>query len=218
MIDRPRLEKPQPRSIAPPLLAVYAVIWIALAIAPRFREDWLLENMLVLIAGPWLIYKYRQQPFSNLAYGCLFVFFVMHAVGAHYTYSEVPYDAWWQAATGHSFNDLVGWERNNFDRVVHAAYGLLIAPAAVELIDRVAAPAGFWRWLLPWTYLCAHSVVYELIEWAAALVFGGDLGVAYLGTQGDPWDSQRDMALACGGAAVAIGALRLATASRARSA
>ncbi|MFO1427971.1 MAG: DUF2238 domain-containing protein [Steroidobacteraceae bacterium] len=191
------------------LFAAYALIWVALAIAPRFRQDWLLENLLVFFALPWLWNKWRVQPFSDGAYLCLFVFFTMHALGAHYTYSEVPYDAWWRTFTGHSFNAMVGWDRNNYDRIVHAAYGLLVAPAAIELLDRFSTPRGLWLWLLPWTYLLSHSVIYELVEWAAALVFGGDLGVAYLGTQGDPWDAQKDMALAATGAALSIAAVRL---------
>lgn len=190
------------------LLAAYAALWLALAIAPRDREDWLLENALVFAAAPWLIHKWRLQPFTNLAYAGLFAFFVMHALGAHYTYSEVPYDAWWQAAFGGSLDAALGWERNNYDRVVHFGYGLLIGPAAVELLDRATVPRGLWRWLLPWTFLCSHSVVYELVEWAAALLFGGDLGVAYLGTQGDAWDAQKDMALASAGAALSIAAVR----------
>jgi putative membrane protein len=205
-------------AFAPGLLAAYAVFWLAMSIAPSDREDWLLENALVFAAVPWLIHKWRIQPFSNLAYAGLFAFFAMHALGAHYTYSEVPYDAWWRAAFGGSLDDALGWERNNYDRVVHFCYGLLIGPAAVELLDRAASPRGLWRWMLPWTFLCAHSVVYELVEWAAALLFGGDLGVAYLGTQGDAWDAQKDMALACGGAAFSIAAVRLMQGRRAAAA
>jgi putative membrane protein len=197
----------RPGSIAPVLLAVFGLVWLGLALAPRYRQDWLLENMLVFGAAPWLIHKWRVAPFSNAAYACLFVFFTLHVIGAHYTYSEVPYEAWWQAAFGGSLNGLLGWERNNYDRVVHFLYGLLVGPAAVELIGRATSPRGLWRWLLPWTFLCSHSVVYEMIEWSAALVFGGDLGVAYLGTQGDVWDAQKDMALAASGAALSVAAV-----------
>jgi putative membrane protein len=100
--------------------------------------------------------------------------------------------------------EALGWSRNHYDRFVHLAYGLLMGLPAIELLDRRAPPQGFWRWLLPVLFLASHSVIYELIEWAAALVFGGELGEAYLGTQGDPWDAQQDMALALGGAALAV--------------
>lgn len=198
------------RSFAPALLAAYGIVWALLAVAPRYREDWLLENLLVFGALPWLVHKWRVAPFSNRAYVALFVFFSLHAVGAHYTYSLVPYDAWWQALTGTPLDGSgAGGSRNHYDRMVHFAYGLLVTPAATELIDRAAAPRGLWRGLLPWSYICSHSVVYELVEWSAALVFGGDLGVAYLGTQGDVWDAQKDMALAASGAALSLLLLRL---------
>jgi putative membrane protein len=203
-------------TFVPALFGIYVVTWLALAVSPRFRQDWLLENVLVFGAVPWLLHRWRTAPFSDFAWAALFVFFMLHAVGAHYTYSEVPYDAWWNAAFGKPLDgSATGAARNQFDRVVHLGYGLLIGPAAVEVIGRGAAPRGLWRWLLPWTFLCAHSVIYELIEWAAALVFGGDLGVAYLGTQGDVWDAQKDMALASFGAAlgvsIGLGIGRLAT-------
>jgi putative membrane protein len=197
---------PQRRALAPALFAIYAATWLALAVAPRYREDWLLENLLVFAAVPWLVHRWRKAPFSDLAWQALFAFFMLHALGAHYTYSEVPYDAWWQAAFGQPLDGSAnGAARNQFDRLVHFSYGLLMGPAVVELLERGASPRGVWRGLLPWTFLCSHSVIYELVEWIAALRFGGELGVAYLGTQGDVWDAQKDMALATCGAALGVG-------------
>lgn len=183
------------------LLGIFFAIWLLLAIEPLYRQDWLLENLLVFIAVPWLAWNYRRWRFSNAAYACLFVFFTLHIFGAHYTYSEVPYDRWFPALAG---------DRNHYDRLVHFAYGLLVAPACVELLDRRAPPQGHWRWLLPVLFICSHSVIYEMIEWAAASVFGGELGVAYLGTQGDQWDAQKDMFLAALGAAIGVSATRVA--------
>ena len=80
------------------LLAAYGIIWLALAIDPVFRKDWLLENVIVFVAIPLFVLTARRLRFSDFAYTCLFVFFVLHAVGAHYTYSLVPYDDWWQVA------------------------------------------------------------------------------------------------------------------------
>jgi putative membrane protein len=191
------------------LLALYLLIWLALAVHPKYRQDWALENLLVLVAVPLLIMAHRRLRFSNAACVCLFIFFCIHAIGAHYTYAEVPYDEWSRAVTGHSLDAALGWQRNQYDRVVHFAYGLLLAPVAVQLLDRRAPQEGLWRWLLPALFLASHSVIYEVIEMAAALVFGGDLGVAYLGTQGDEWDSQKDMALALGGAVLAVAWLRI---------
>jgi putative membrane protein len=181
------------------LLGAFAAIWLLLAVAPWYRQDWLLENVIVFIAVPVLVLTYRRLRFSNFAYACLFVFFVLHEVGAHYTYSEVPWRDWLQLLVGGETGP-VAQGRNHYDRFVHFCYGLLIMPATCELFAARLAPQGPWRYLMPVLFVMSHSVIYEMIEWAAALVFGGDLGVAYLGTQGDVWDAQQDMALAAAGA------------------
>jgi putative membrane protein len=191
------------------LLCAYAFAWVALAIAPAYRQDWLLENLLVFVALPLLAWSGRRLRLSNRAYTLLFAFFLLHALGAHYTYSQVPYDRWAEALTGRSIDEALGLQRNHYDRLVHLAYGLLATPAAVEVLDARAPQRGLWRWLVPFSFILSHSVAYELIEWAAAAVFGGELGQAYLGTQGDGWDAQKDMALAALGAAIAVAACRL---------
>ena len=189
------------------LLGIFAVIFVALAIAPLYRQDWLLENMLVLVAVPVLVLTRHRLRFSNLAYTCLFVFFALHEIGSHYTYSLVPYDDWSRAVAGLSINEALGFERNHYDRLIHFLYGLLITPAAVELFRLYGPYPRAWAVLFPLLFVVSHSVIYELIEWAAALVFGGELGQAYLGTQGDIWDAQKDMALAFAGAVIAVIAL-----------
>lgn len=193
-----------PSPLPPRLLLVYALIWSALAIAPSYRQDWLLENLIVAIALPLLWRGYTTLRFSDTSYRCLFLFFVLHAVGAHYTYSEVPYPHWFEALSGQSFEAVFGSGRNHYDRMVHFAYGLLVTPASIELLDARAPQRGQWRWWLPWFFICAHSTIYEVIEWIAAELFGGDLGQAFLGTQGDVWDAQKDAALAALGAALAV--------------
>jgi putative membrane protein len=179
------------------LLGMFTVLWALLAVAPWYRQDWLLENVLVLIVVPVLALTARKLRFSNLAYTCVFVFLVLHEIGAHYTYSEVPWREGLQAL-GLDATRFAG--RNHFDRLVHFCYGLLMLPASWELFQQRAPPRGMWRFILPVTFIMGHSVLYELIEWAAAVAFGGDLGEAYLGTQGDTWDAQKDMALASLGA------------------
>jgi len=187
------------------LLAAYASLWIALAIEPVFRKDWLLENLLAFVALPLLVLTARRLRFSDFAYACLFVFFTFHAIGAHYTYSLVPYADWWQSLGGGALDG-----RNQYDRFVHLLYGLLVTPAAVELLAHYARFPRPWSVLVPWMFMAGHAVIYELIEWAAALVFGGDLGQAYLGTQGDVWDGQKDMALALAGTTAMLGLLAIA--------
>ncbi|HTE40423.1 MAG TPA: DUF2238 domain-containing protein [Steroidobacteraceae bacterium] len=182
------------------LLATFAVIWAALAIHPVSRSDWWLENILVFIAIPSLILTRQQLHFSNPAYACFFVFLCLHAIGAHYTYSEVPYDESVRALTGHTLNDMFGFERNHYDRLVHFMYGALIAVPSVELFIAYAPPKNLWRVLMPIFFVMSHSVAYEMVEWAAAALAAPELGQAYLGTQGDVWDAQKDMGLATLGA------------------
>lgn len=184
--------------------AALLVIWAALAIHPLFRQDWLLENMLVFVSVPLIVRFGPGLKFSDATYICMFVFFVLHLIGAHYTYAEVPYAHWYSSLTGRSFAADFHVERNHYDRLIHFAYGLLMARATIELLAARAPPSGIWRWLLPVLFLSSHSVIYEVIEMFAALVFGGNLGVAYLGTQGDVWDAQKDMVFAMVGAAIGV--------------
>ena len=187
------------------LALLFAVIWTALAIAPLFREDWLLENLLVIVFVAVLAVSWRRFPFSRVSYTLIFLFLCLHAVGAHYTYAQVPYNEWTQALFGRSFNEVMGWERNHFDRLVHFSYGLLLAYPVREIFLRIANVRGFWGYFLPLDVTMSTSMVYELVEWGAAVLLGGELGMAYLGTQGDIWDAHKDMALASLGALIAMG-------------
>jgi len=186
------------------LTALLAIEFVILAIAPHDRKDWMLENALVVLFVGAMVATYRKLTLSRISYFLIFVFLSLHLIGAHYTYSLVPYDEWFRAVTGSSLNELVGWERNNFDRVLHFLYGLLLAYPVREVFLRVARLRGFWGYLFPLDITMSTSMLYELIEWGAAAYFGGELGQAYLGTQGDVWDAHKDMALASCGALIAM--------------
>ena len=186
------------------LAVLFGLLSGALAIAPWHRADWALENALVVVFVVLVALTYKRLTLSRVLYTLIFLFLCLHEVGSHYTYSEVPYDQWFKALTGTTLNSLVGWERNNFDRVIHFAYGLLLAYPVREVFLRVAAVRGFWGYFLPLDLTMSTSMIYELVEWAAAESFGGELGQAYLGTQGDVWDAHKDMALASAGALVAM--------------
>jgi len=186
------------------LTALLAIEFVILAIAPHDRKDWMLENALVVLFVAAMVATYRKLTLSRISYFLIFVFLSLHLIGAHYTYSLVPYDEWFRAVTGSSLNELVGWERNNFDRVLHFLYGLLLAYPVREVFLRVARLRGFWGYLFPLDITMSTSMLYELIEWGAAAYFGGELGQAYLGTQGDVWDAHKDMALASCGALIAM--------------
>ena len=183
---------------------LFALVWVGLSIAPLYRQDWLLENVLVVPLVLVFAVTYRRFPFSRVSYTLIFMFLCLHEIGAHYTYAEVPYDRWLERLTGQSLNSVLGWQRNQFDRFAHFSFGLLLAYPIREIFVRVASARGFWAYYLPLDVTMACSMVFELIEWGAAEAFGGNLGAAYLGTQGDPWDAHKDMALATLGAILAM--------------
>ncbi len=189
--------------------AVYAVFWAALAINPHDRGDWALENVLVAVAALLLFFSYKRVLLSRISYTLIFIFLGLHAIGAHWTYSLVPYDETFHVATGYSFDEWMGWQRNHYDRIVHLAYGLLLAYPIRELFLRVAEVKGFWGYFLPVVLTMAASMFYELVEWGAAEVFGSELGIAFVGAQGDVWDAQKDMLLATLGALIAMGVTAL---------
>jgi putative membrane protein len=180
----------------------FCVVWLALAVNPASRSDWLLENTPLFLTVAALAASYRALPLSRISYTLIALFLVLHAIGAHYTYSLVPWAEWARAAGVAIDPGDAG--RNHFDRVVHLLYGLLLAYPIREILLRVADLRGFWGYFFPVAITLATSALYELAEWGAAEVFGGDLGVAFLGTQGDVWDAQKDMALAGIGAIAAM--------------
>ena len=186
------------------LSVLFLALAIPLAIRPHDRGDWLLENVLVVFAAVVFWFIRDRFVFSRLSYTLIFLFIYLHENGSHYTYALVPYDEWFRALTGRSFNALVGWERNNYDRILHFLYGFLFAYPIREIFLRIVNVRGFWGYFLPLDLTMSSSMLYELIEWLAVGVFGGELGMAYLGTQGDIWDAHKDMALASLGALLAM--------------
>ena len=177
------------------LLLSLVVFLVLSGIHPHDFFTWVLEVFPILIGAPILIWVYPRFRFTRLVYTLLWVHAIILMVGGHYTYAQVPLGFWME----HAF----GFTRNHYDRALHFLYGLLVTPAAIDLVDARAPTTRFWRWMLAVTFVNSHSVLYELVEWAAALVFGGDLRMAYLGTQGDIWDAQQDMFLAAVGSVIA---------------
>lgn len=170
--------------------------WAAMAINPFNRFDWLLENMLVFIYGVLLAATYQRFAFSNLSYGLFTLFLTLHLTGAHYTYAETPLGFW-----------LMEWlelGRNHFDRIAHFAYGALCGYPLYELLRRLAGSGRGWSAFLTVTMVIGFSGFYEVIEMVVAQLVSPELGDAYLGTQGDSWDAQKDMGLALLGAILAM--------------
>jgi putative membrane protein len=178
------------------LAAFYSGIWIVTAIHPTYPTDWLLENVLVVLFLVGIVWTYKFFPLSDLSYLLMTVFMTLHAVGAHYTYAETPMGYWMQ--------DWFGFSRNHFDRVVHFSFGLLMAYPIREIFLRVAHAKGFFAYYLPFDVTLAFSGAYEIIEMLVAITVSPEASDAYLGTQGDIWDAQKDMGLAAVGAALCM--------------
>jgi putative membrane protein len=178
------------------LLGVFVVLWVALAIDPWYRQDWLLENILVLVLVPTGLLIVRYFRLSNLSYTLITLFLILHIIGAHYTYEKVPFGGVVSAA--------FGAERNHYDRLVHFSFGFLLAYPIREMFLRIASVRGFWGYVLPLDVTLSCSAIFEIFEWLVAAVVNPQAGLAYLGSQGDIWDAQKDMALAGLGAVITM--------------
>lgn len=189
--SRPSLRSPEL------CFAAFAVWWIALAIEPRYRADWFLENLPTFLLAPALWLGYRRRPLSNRAYFQIALFAALHTLGSHYTYSEVP--------LGDRMRDLFHLERNHYDRLVHFAFGVLMVRPIAEITIRDTHAVGPWAWrYLSLGGVAFCSVVYEIVEWLVAAIADPQAGTAFLGTQGDVWDAQKDMGLALVGACLGL--------------
>jgi putative membrane protein len=184
------------RRLLQALCVCYALIWFIAAIDPVKRSDWLLENLLVFVSVPVLVFTYRRLPLSDSSYVLFFLFLVMHAVGAHYTYAEVPLGYW--------LKEWLHLERNHFDRIVHFSFGVMAYPVQ-EIFVRITKTGGVWAFILPAAIVISFSGFFEILEAIIATLVNPELGAAYLGLQGDVWDAQKDMGLAVLGAALGVG-------------
>ena len=167
------------------LLSGYGVIFSLLAMHPYQREIWFVENLTVLLIVGMLIMLYaRGIRFSDTAYLLMSVLIFLHTIGGHYTFERVPFD--W-------FNDLFGFERNMYDRVAHFTVGFYAFALAELLIMKRAVRSSVVLYLFPLFTIATVAMTYELIEWVFAIVNDPEAGAAYLGSQGDIWDAQKDM-------------------------
>jgi len=165
-------------------------------IRPHDRLTWLMEVAPVFVALPLMWSTRRSFPLTDLLYACIFVHCCVLMLGGAYTYAHVPMGFWMQ--------DVLGTERNPYDKIGHFMQGFVPALLAREILIRGAFVRG--RRMLAFLVVCivlAVSATYELIEWAAALALGQGAD-EFLGTQGDPWDTQSDMFLALLGALTAL--------------
>lgn len=182
------------------LLVVFLLIVVVSGFSPRSRVDWALENLLVLLLVGTLVTVSRWFRLSATSITLVFAFLCVHELGAHYTYSLVPYEHWSSAWLGFSFDQASGIHRNHYDRLVHFSYGLLLVYPVREVLWRLTPLRGFWLFFVTLNVMLSTSAVYELVEWIGGAFLGNDTANAFVGAQNDPWDSQKDMAVAVVGA------------------
>ncbi len=175
------------------LYAIYIVVWAVMAVNPKYRDDWLLENLLVFISFPLLLWLDTRRPLSFMTLFSVLIFASLHSLGSHFTYAEMEY---FDVVT-----QFFGFERNHFDRVVHFLFGALLFGLFFEIAAnsvrgyRSAMAAGLM-------FIVSISGVYEVVEWIVAAVLHPELRIAFMGAQGDVWDAQKDMGLALLGALI----------------
>ena len=188
------------------LVAWYAVVSAWTAYAPADRQFWLLASILPAALVAFLAATHRAFPLSPASYASITLFLTLHMIGVRYTYAQVPAGFWLEHA--------LHFDRNNFDRVVHFCFGFLMAYPLEETFRLLAGTRGWLLYYLPVMTILGLSGLWEIIESWVAQTFHPELGLAYLGSQGDVWDSQKDMASALYGALVCMAILFLVRRAR----
>jgi putative membrane protein len=186
------------------------VFWSALAVSPADWHNWILSSVIPAMVVGGLAFGRQVLPLSAASYLLVGAFMTLHTIGAHYTYAQVPLGGW--------LTPVLGDGRNDYDRLVHFAFGLLLAAPLREAFARVArAGAALLDYLAVMT-IVGLSGLWEILESWVAQIVSPELGAAYLGSQGDVWDAQKDMAAAFYGALVWLALTLWAQRRRARAA
>ncbi|HXZ78576.1 MAG TPA: DUF2238 domain-containing protein [Terriglobales bacterium] len=195
-VARPRVRGIPGKNFLILLLAIFAAVLVWSAIRPYNYFTWFLEVVPALIALPILLFTYRRFPLTRLVYVLILCQALILLVGGHYTYAREPVFGW--------IRDHWHLSRNYYDRVGHFAQGLVPAFVAREiLIRKQVVKRGPWLFFIVVSICLAISAAYELFEWRVAVATGSAAN-DFLGTQGDPWDTQEDMATALVGAIVGL--------------
>lgn len=178
------------------LIAIYAVVFVVLAIKPYDRWDWALENFFPVSMLLAAIIAHPHHKFTRLSCYLIFVYLCVQTYGGHWTYALAPPFNW--------LRDEFHLSRNHYDRVAHFMLGFLMAMPIREVLLQVIITTRRWMAFLTASIVLAIGAFYEFIEWWASLLASPELGNAFLGTQGDIWDSHWDMFLALVGAVIAL--------------
>jgi len=178
------------------LFSAYALLFIALGIKPRDRAVWWAENIpIVMLAATLAIMYAKRIRLSNLGYAFASVLLFLHTIGGYYTFEHVPFGF---------VTKLFGFQRNHYDRVAHVSVGFYAFGIAELLIVRKLVTRPWVAYLFAIFCIGTVAALYEIIEWLYAAVEGGSAGAAFLGSQGDIWDAQKDMLCDISGAMFAV--------------
>jgi putative membrane protein len=176
-------------------IAGFVLVWINSFVGTTDYNNWILENTLTFLFVFFLLFTFRKFQFSDLSYLLISIYLCLHVYGSKYTYAENPF--------GYYMQEVFHTSRNHYDRMVHFSFGFLLAYPMREMFLKWIKYPKIVSWILPIEITLSISAFYELIEWAVADVFFKAQGDAYLGTQGDIWDAQKDIFLAFSGAILA---------------
>lgn len=177
-------------------LVLFLIAWTVTFINTPNRANWFTENTLTSLFILGLAISHKKFKFSDASYSFMFVYILLHIYGAEYTYAENPFGYW--------LKDTLHLQRNHYDRIVHCSFGLLLAYPMRDYFKNHFKWPNWVCWTLPCEITLSFGAMYELIEWLVADIFFPAEGDAYLGTQGDVWDAQKDMGIAFTGAIVAM--------------
>jgi putative membrane protein len=165
-----------------------------------------IPTMLAILLAPVLL---RRWPLSNGAIGCILAFLLLHTLAGRYTYSNIPYDAWGRSVLGVSIDQVFGLKRNDFDRLVHLAFGVCAIRPFAEATERHGGMSRRGALVSAWLFVGAVSALYEIFEWSLTMLVAPEMADDYNGQQGDVWDAQKDMACAIAGGFVVTLAIGL---------
>jgi putative membrane protein len=181
------------------LLGAYVLLFIVCGIDPYSRAVWWAENLPIVAVAVTLVILYvRGVRVSSLGYALMSVLIFLHTIGGHFTFERVPFD--W-------VTDTFGFERNHYDRIAHFSVGFYAFGMAELLIARKLVARNWIAYSFGIFAIGTIAAVYEIIEWIYAALAGGDAGAAFLGSQGDVWDAQKDMLADISGALASIALL-----------
>lgn len=177
-------------------LGIFFLVWTWTFAGTTDYKNWFIENTLTIFFMSTLVLTFKKYRLSDLSYTFIFVYILLHIYGAMYTYAENPFGYWLQ--------EIFHTSRNHYDRIVHFSFGFMLAYPMRDLFLNVFEFPSKYAWALPAEITMSFSGLYEIIEWLVADVLYPSQGTAYLGTQGDVWDAQKDMCLAFSGAVLVL--------------